>query len=91
MTQGRKTGGRVKGTPNKRTKEAAALAALIATEGATPLEVMLACMRHAFAGGLSDLAVDFAAKAAPYVHPRLSSIEIDLKDLSDEELRNAAG
>lgn len=90
MALGRKTGGRMAGTPNKRTAEAAALAAELTKEGASPLEVMLACMRFAFTAGDAELAVDFAAKAAPYVHPRLSAVELDLKGLSDEELRDAA-
>ncbi len=91
MALGRKTGGRKKGTPNKRTQEAAALAEMLKGGATTPLEVMLACMRVTFAAGNARLAVEFASKAAPYVHPRLASLEIDLKDVSDEDLRNAAG
>lgn len=91
MALGRKTGGRTKGTPNRRTVAHRELAAQLATTtGASPLEVLLACMRHAFARGEAELAADFAAKAAPYVHPKLSAIELDLKDLSDEDLRAAA-
>ncbi len=90
MAKGRKTGGRTKGAPNKRTSEAAALAAALASDGASPLEVMLACMRRAVEQGDARLACDFASKAAPYMHARLSSIELDLKDLSNDELRNAA-
>lgn len=90
MAIGRKTGGRKPGTPNKRTLEGKALADELVADGASPLAVMLACMRLAVQQGNAELAVDFAAKAAPYVHPRLSAIELDLKDLSDDELRDAA-
>ncbi|MBK8526854.1 MAG: hypothetical protein IPL57_07060 [Rubrivivax sp.] len=90
MAIGRKTGGRAKGTPNRRTAEAKALCERLATEGSTPLDVMLTAMRHAAKEGDFEQAVDFAAKAAPYVHPRLSAIELDLKDVSDAELQAAA-
>ena len=90
MALGRKTGGRVKGTRNKRTQAAEALAAELAKAEQSPIEVMLACMRKAYVAGQDARAVDFAAKAAPYVHPRLSAVEIDLKDVSDEDLRDAA-
>jgi hypothetical protein len=56
-----------------------------------PLEVMLEAMRQYWAQGEWDRAAAIAKVAAPYVHPRLSSIEekpapIDVTKLTDEEL-----
>jgi hypothetical protein len=67
---GKKTGGRKKGVPNKAT---AAKAAEIAASGLTPLDFMLQKMRDEAA----DLAtrMDAAKAAAPYVHPKLASID----------------
>ena len=73
-----KTGGRQKGVANKRTREIADAAI---KEGLTPLEYMLAVLRD-----------EMAKAAAPYIHPRLASIEAshriksDVRDLSDAEL-----
>ena len=66
----RKTGGRMKGTPNKAT---AAKAAAIAETGLTPLDYMLQVMRDPLAEPARRL--DAAKAAAPFVHPRLNSIE----------------
>jgi len=65
-----KTGGRQKGTPNKAT---AARAAEIAASGLTPLDFMLKVMRDE--NELPDVRLDAAKAAAPYVHPRLATIE----------------
>lgn len=70
MAQGRKTGGRTKGVPNKAT---AAKAAAVEASGLTPLDYMLSVMRDTKAA--QDVRLDAANKAAPYVHPKLSSIE----------------
>jgi hypothetical protein len=65
-----KTGGRQKGTQNKRTRD---FHAAVSEAGLTPLEYMLAVLR--------DKTVDperrdrMAAAAAPYIHPRLSNVE----------------
>jgi len=76
MAQGRKpgspkTGGRQKGAQNK---APIARARAIEASGLTPLEFMIEMMRR------SDLPEDFrldAAKAAaPYVHPKLTSVEL---------------
>jgi len=78
MAQGRKTGGRQRGTPNKKTLEmkrvvADAQAKAIA-DGITPLEYMLAVMRDDHADrARRDWA---AAAAANYVHPKLASTQI---------------
>jgi hypothetical protein len=70
MAQGRKTGGRQKGVPNKAT---AAKAAEIEASGLTPLDFMLSVLRDE----RNDLETRFKAAhgAAPYVHPRLSAID----------------
>ena len=70
MAKGRKTGGRMKGTPNKAT---IARQAEIATSGLTPLEFMLSVMRDEQADTATRL--DAAVKAAPYVHPKLAAID----------------
>ena len=67
---GRKTGGRKKGIPNKAT---AAKAQAIAASGKTPLDYLLEVMRDELAA-LPDR-IDAAKAAAPYVHPKLASIE----------------
>lgn len=68
-----KTGGRAKGTPNKRT---AAKVAEIEASGLTPLDFMLNLMRDA--AEEMDLRFDAAKAAAPYVHARLSSIDANI-------------
>lgn len=83
--------GRPKGAVTRRSREVADKAAAV---GETPLEYMLQVMRNS---GASDARRDEMAKAAaPYVHPKLASmqhsgpnggpIEIDLTGLSDEQL-----
>lgn len=69
-----RTGGRQKGTPNKVTLERESV---IAASGLTPLDYMLSVLR---AEETSPEDRKWAAQsAAPYVHPRLSSIEANLK------------
>jgi hypothetical protein len=79
-----KTGGRQKGSANKRTRE---LLAAADAQGQSPLEYMLTVMR--------DPAVEpdrrdrMAAAAAPFLHARLASIEARVETvlgLSDELL-----
>ena len=87
---GERRGGRRKGTPNRAT---AAKAAEIAASGMTPLDYMISVMRDETASRPERL--EAAAKAAPYVHPRLSAIEytapaepeedVDLSELNAEE------
>ena len=76
-----KTGGRQKGTPNK---ASTALLAKIEASGMVPLEFMLACMRGEkikLKGSKGHFYPSFedmkwgAAAAAPYVHPRLASVQ----------------
>ncbi len=71
MAEGKKTGGRAKGTPNRAT---AAIAEEIAASGLTPLQHMLSVMRDELAP--DDRRDDMARAAAPYVHAKLSSVEV---------------
>ena len=73
MARGLKTGGRKKGSRNKKT---AKQVAEIKATGVTPLEYMLKIMRDE--GADAALRADMAKAAAPYVHPKLSSIEGNL-------------
>jgi len=70
MAAGKKTGGRVKGVPNK---ASAAKAQEVAASGLTPLDYMLAIMRDETA--TVDRRDDMAKAAAPYVHPKLAAVE----------------
>ena len=82
-----KTGGRKRGTPNKRT---ALLQREVAESGLTPLEVMVKRMRwHSKEADLAVKRKDYAdaerhmkeaeeaaSRAAPYLHAKLSSVEM---------------
>jgi hypothetical protein len=71
---GRRAGaGRKPGVANKRTR---AIVAAAAAEGVMPLEVMLQAMRAAHAAGDLAAAAAFAKDAAPYLHPKLASVEV---------------
>jgi hypothetical protein len=74
MAKGLKTGGRTKGVPNRAT---ARKAAEIEATGLTPLDYLLSLMRDE----ANEVAVRLAAAkdAAPYVHPRLSSVEANVR------------
>lgn len=66
-----KSGGRKKGIPNKKS---VAVAEAIEASGLTPLEFMIQCMRN---GAMpEDFRLDAAKAAAPYVHPKLTSVEL---------------
>ena len=67
--------GRKKGGPNKRTVETQAMAQ---ESGITPLDYMLSVMRSEIEEPRARLAA--AQAAAPYVHAKLSSIEVTGKD-----------
>lgn len=85
MATGRKTGGRKKGVPNKATVEKKLRATKgiesAAESGVLPLDVMLARMRSQTIGGKNVTDDQFAAAvaAAPYIHPRLSSVDSTVK------------
>src|SRR5271169_4736324 len=70
MARGRKTGGRKKGSRNRATAEARAEAE---ATGVLPLDYMLLVMRDANADVKRRDAMAMAA--APFLHPRLNSID----------------
>jgi len=78
---GRRRGaGRPLGSKNKRTAEIARAAA---ESGITPIEVMLGTMRELWAQGTPEAkreAAEIAKDAAPYIHPRLASIDQRIKE-----------
>jgi hypothetical protein len=72
---GRRLGaGRPVGSKNQRSAEIARAAA---EAGITPIEVMLGAMRELWALGTPEAreAAEIAKDAAPYIHPRLASID----------------
>ncbi len=71
MAKGQKTGGRVRGVPNR---ASIARQAEVAASGLTPLDFMLTALRNE---SLDFLARFEAAKAAaPYVHPKLTTTKL---------------
>src|SRR5215510_3032077 len=78
---GRRPGaGRPVGSKNQRTAEIARAAA---ESGITPIEVMLGTMRELWAQGTPEAkreAAEIAKDAAPYIHPRLASIDQTIKE-----------
>lgn len=68
----REGAGRKPGVPNKATQEQREA---IAASGMTPLEYLLSVMRDETEE--KDARRDAAKAAAPYVHPRLSSVEMN--------------
>lgn len=87
----KKTGGRVKGTPNKATQ---AVADKLKEMGAEPIETLANIMNRAFEEGDFELAFKAARELAQYVAPKRKAIEIDaditihdeIEELTDEEL-----
>lgn len=75
MAQGRKTGGRRKGSLNRTTKEQREA---VAQSGETPLDFMLRVMRDENAPQARRDAMAIAA--APYVHARLASTSVESKN-----------
>lgn len=75
MAAGRKTGGRQKGVPNRAT---AAKAAEVEASGLTPLDFLLSILRDTAAE--QNVRIDAAKAAAPYVHPRLATVDLGNRD-----------
>lgn len=75
MAVGKKTGGRTRGTPNRAT---AAKAAEIAQSGLTPLSYMLSILRDETKTPADRF--EAAKAAAPYVHPKLASVDHQSSD-----------
>lgn len=82
MAKGKKTGGRQKGSRNKRTEEQSAA---IESSGLTPLDYMLTVLRDAAQD--DEVRLDAAKAAAPYVHPKLANIELTGKDKGPLEVK----
>jgi hypothetical protein len=81
MAWGRKTGGRQKGTRNRATEEARVAAQ---ATGILPLDYMLSVMRDPAADDKRRDAMAMAA--APYLHPKLSSVDAKLSPAVPEPL-----
>ncbi len=83
LTRRKKTGGRKKGTPNKKTAERARLLAGMRISCKDPVTFFATILHN------EKLPVDlrFAAakELAPYVHPKLASIEARTGGLSHED------
>lgn len=64
-------------------------------EGLTPLEVMLRAMREHATAERWDDAAKIAALAAPYIHPRISAVDLKsesetvIYQISDEPMSTA--
>jgi hypothetical protein len=67
--------GRPKGSKGKKTLARGDVARKALAQGVTPLDVLLEAMRDAYEVGGAMAAAVYAKEAAPYVHPKLSSIE----------------
>jgi hypothetical protein len=76
--------------PGATTKKTRALAVAAAETGLAPFEVLMFWMNKYHEAGDGPAAVDAATRAAPFIHPRLSAVALDLTDLTDEQLRAAA-
>jgi hypothetical protein len=79
----RKTGGRQKGTPNKRTVERQSAIQAIRASGKSPMAFFADLLANEQAP--LDLRFQAARELAPYVHPRLASIEGRKAEKSHEE------
>lgn len=66
--------------PGSLTKKTRAIAEIAVKEGITPLEVMLSAMRAYAEVQDWEKAAAIAKDCAPYLHPKLSSVEVTGKD-----------
>ena len=71
---GVKTGGRVKGTPNKLNKSAQQL---LDSMGCNPIEAMAKALQAAIEADDTQLIVHIADKLAPYHSPKLAATKIE--------------
>ena len=69
----RKTGGRQKGTPNKRTAERQEAIAVIKASGTSPMAFFADLLGNEQAP--LELRFQAAKELAPFVHPKLASVE----------------
>lgn len=75
----REGAGRKAGQKSQKTIEREAVKAKALDDGITPLEVMISAMREAYEQGDKRAAAGFARDAAPYLHPKLSNVNVDTK------------
>ena len=68
--------GRKKGSGTRRTRKTNQIAAQAAGAGVLPLQVMLEAMRECYEARDLANAAKLARDAAPYVHPRLTSVKV---------------
>lgn len=76
--------GRKRGSLTRKTTE---IAQREAASGITPLEFLTKVMKDRKRP--IAMRIECAKAAAPYMHPRLSNVEIDLRDLTDDDLFDA--
>jgi len=79
----RKTGGRQKGTPNKRTAERQVAIAAIRASGKSPMAFFADLLANEQAP--LELRFQAAKELAPYVHPKLASIESRTGGMTHED------
>jgi hypothetical protein len=79
----KKTGGRQKGTPNKRTIERNRQLAELKVSGRDPITFFTSILSNEYAP--LELRFQAAKELAPYVHPELSSVESRPGSTSHEE------
>jgi hypothetical protein len=78
-----KTGGRQKGTPNRKTAERAKLLNALKVDGKDPVSFFGSILRNEDAP--LDLRFSAARELAPYAHPKLSSIEARTGGMTHED------
>src|SRR5215471_18837674 len=79
----KKTGGRQKGTPNKRTAERQVAIAAIRASGKSPMAFFADLLGNEQAP--LELRFQAAKELAPYVHPKLASIESRTGGMTHED------
>ena len=67
--------GRKKGSVTPKTQRKIDIIEMASREGMTPLEVLLKGMREALANNNMKEACFYAKDAAPYVHPKLATVQ----------------
>ena len=78
-----KTGGRKKGTPNKKTAERAKLIAELQVSGKDPITFFADILRNEAVP--LDLRFAAAKELAPYMHPKLASVEARTGGMTHED------
>lgn len=73
----REGAGRKAGAKSQKTIQREKLAADALANGMTPLQVMLSAMEEAYQQGDKRGAAAIAKDAAPYIHPRLSTVDMN--------------